>query len=198
MANYMQKYGLILLLFITGVWAVAVTIPSNEVGLDKFPGMESLPVIKYDGPRYELTEEDKAELLHAHSTGGPWKMPAGMPHIELQAGNILDLGVDTNLTKRAGNRVIGAFGGYNCPIETIIASVVNFGCGTGCITVNSNALSGLVIQQIHGNPYPTMDVWASPRCQGDRLQHFGVDDRASCTNVNNCCGFRSFIGYWNC
>jgi hypothetical protein len=195
MANYMVKCGLILWMYIVGVWAVAVPTSSNELGLEEFTGLEEIPVIKYSGPLYKMMKENKASLRHAHATGGQWERPADMPVIELKEGTILDFGVNGTLTKRSRNHVIGAFGGCNCDPGTFIVAVKNFGFDTGCITISSSALSGRVQQQYHGNPYPTMDVWSGGGCQRNVLQHFGVVNTDSCTNVNNFCGYNSFIGY---
>jgi hypothetical protein len=58
------------------------------------------------------------------------------------------------------------------------------------------AYSGLVFQEFHGNPYPTIDVWTDYACTGT-MQHFGVEDTLSHTN-SDLNGFKSFIGYYGC
>lgn len=155
-------------------------------------------VITYDGPTYSMTADDWDARENATANGLPWDAPAGVPRITLHPGQLLDFGITNDITKRSGDRFIGAFGGYDCPTLTYITGVKNFGCGTGCITITTSALSGIVQQQHHKLPYPTMDIWGGAGCRGGRLQHFGVDDTLSCTNVNNVIGFSSFIGYYDC
>ncbi|KAJ2974366.1 hypothetical protein NQ176_g6096 [Zarea fungicola] len=190
----------------------ALALPADDIeargcnkvrsSFDVTPDQPVIPadvqVITYDGPTYTMTTDDWAARENATANGLPWDAPAGVPRITLQPGQLLDFGITTDITKRSGNRFIGAFGGYNCPTLTYIVGVKNFGCGTGCISITTSALSGIVQQQYHHNPYPTMDVWAGAGCSGTRLQHFGVQTTSSCTNVNNCSGFSSFIGYYNC
>jgi hypothetical protein len=198
MTNEITKYGLILWLFIVGVQSIAVAKPSEEWSLETFTETERIPVIKYDGPRYSLTEADKASLQHARATNGTWSKPADMPIIHIQDGTILDLSGNDTITKRRGARYIAAFGGYGCTFGTFIAGVTGFGCGTGCITMSMSALSGVVSQQYSGNPHPDMYVWEGLPCHGHFSQHFGVAGTNTCSNTNDCCGYCSFIGYWDC
>ncbi|KAI2629348.1 hypothetical protein GGS26DRAFT_121975 [Hypomontagnella submonticulosa] len=172
----------------------------SEFDYESLGHPDTWPTIKYDGPRFNMTAERKAEILEQRANNASWERPDDMPVIELQPGTHLDFGSDSDSQheKRRGNRLIAAYGGYNCASETILADVTNFGCGTGCVTVPVTANSGVVLQQYHGNPYPTMDVWRGAGCRGNRLAHFGVVDTRSCTNINDCGGYRSFIGWWNC
>ncbi|KAJ2968977.1 hypothetical protein NQ176_g8909 [Zarea fungicola] len=154
-------------------------------------------VITYNGPAYTMSADDWAARENATLNNLPWDAPEGIPRITLKPGQLLDFG-DSNITKRDGNRFIGAYGGYNCEQGTFIVGVRNFGCGTGCISIPNEALSGIVQQERHHGHYPTMDVWAGAGCRGNRLQHFGVQTVSSCTNVNNCYGYLSFVGYYGC
>ncbi|KAJ2972996.1 hypothetical protein NQ176_g6845 [Zarea fungicola] len=175
----------------------AAAMPGNEIEARGCNKVRNAQVITYSGPSYILSADDWAARENATLNNTPWDAPAGVPRITLEPGQLLDFGL-TDLTKRDGNRFIGAFAGYGCFQGTFIAGVKNFGCGTGCITITTEALSGIVQQQRHGGDYPTMDVWARGGCQGNRLQHFGVESTSSCTNVNNCSGYLSFIGYYSC
>jgi len=156
---------------------------------------DTWPVVKYGGPLYKMTPE----MLRERTMNESWERPMDMPVINVELGTHLVLGATGNssLEKRWGLHSIEAFPGLGC-VENPIITAANFGCGTGCITITCCTLarSGKVVQEFHGNPYPTMDVWAGQFCFGDRLQHLGVLDLESCTDVNF--GFRSFVGYYDC
>ncbi|KAK0624091.1 hypothetical protein B0T14DRAFT_565397 [Immersiella caudata] len=152
-------------------------------------------VVQYDGPYYELPESEKEKLATYHLTNKSYTRPADMPLIYVEEGTILEMGAaNSSLSKRGGWRRITAHSRYNC-VDRIV-SVDNFGCGTGCVVMNRWAWSGRVQQEYHGNPYPTMDVFNSGDCTGS-YQHMGVVNTDSCTN-DACCGFLSFIGWWDC
>lgn len=171
---------------------LAASIPARSQGP---PDTKGMTVVKYNGPRYNMTEEDLELVRESWRTGGAWEKPEGMPVIEIDVGTILDFGAGDTITKRSGQHLIGAESNSNCAGTTIV-QVKDFGCGTGCITMSSTALSGFVFQEYHANPYPTMDVWSGLACTGTK-QHFGVEDLYSCTNSNTN-GFQSFIGWFNC
>ncbi|KAI1372850.1 hypothetical protein F4677DRAFT_462787 [Hypoxylon crocopeplum] len=192
----MLKLGISLWACVTTVLAQSST--RSEMNLKDLGDPDTWPVIKYGGPRYEMTPEQKAEILEQRVNNDSWGRPDDMPVIELQPGIHLDLSSDSHHGKRSGYHFIGAYEGYNCSADTIIADVFNFGCGTGCVSVPVAANSGVVLQEYHGNPYPTMDVWRGPGCQGSRLSHFGVIDTRSCTNISDGGGYESFIGWFNC
>lgn len=199
MANFATTCTLLLWACVLGAWAAALDVRASAHNMAT---RYNATVVKYDGPRYTLSAEENAKRLHAHATNGTWNAPDDMPRIYLEEGKILDMGAsdgNSSLVKRSGEHYIVAYGGYGCVTGTGLAGVLNFGCGTGCVIIPpGSAYSGLVVQEFHANPYPTMDVWAGATCSGTTLQHFGVVDTESCTNVNNCCGFKSFIGYYGC
>lgn len=188
-------------------------IPTPEVevaaGLHHRNGLKT---VVYNGPRYTMTPEDWARREAALAGNGTWERPRGMPIIDLEPGTHLDFGVVANhhynnnnngsLAKRSGDRQITAFSEYNCAWNSVVATATNFGCGTGCIRIPYVGKSGLVTQQKHGNPYPTMDVFGGASCNGGVLQHFGVKDKSSCTDLrdpyNQNWRFNSFIGYYDC
>ncbi|KAN0072979.1 hypothetical protein V8E54_009093 [Elaphomyces granulatus] len=160
---------------------------------------DTWPVVKYDGPLYKMTPE----MLRERTMNESWERPKDMPVINVELGTHLVLGATGNssLEKRAGDPIIAPYQAFGC-VGDPMAMVSNFGCGTGCISFRSCtecrvlAGSGAVSQIYHTNPYPTMDVWATKLCFGGRLQHLGVRNTKSCTDVPP--GFQSFIGYYNC
>ncbi len=197
----MAKFALILLASVVGALPQACNKKRDQTGLDLGP-VENWPVVRYDGPRFEMTPEMWQDRL----TNASWERPAEMPIIELQAGTILDMGYgddDNNnnntLGKRSGVHWAAAYDEFGCPDGTGHSMIVvhSFGCGNHCIVLPREGLSGRIRQQIHANPYPTMDVWENTLCQGTRDQHFGVETTNSCTD-SLFCGFRSFVVYYDC
>ncbi|KAL2073661.1 hypothetical protein VTL71DRAFT_10987 [Oculimacula yallundae] len=68
---------------------------------------DGVQVNQYDGPIYTMTDEDKADRLHAIETNTSWTVPDNMPRITLEAGTVLDFGQNNStLSKRSGNRWI--------------------------------------------------------------------------------------------
>lgn len=201
-----------LALLLAGYISQAAALPSDGIdprgckvgGTFEVPAqephqLEDLQVVTYDGPTYTMTAEDWAARENATAHNVPWDAPADMPRITVESGQLLDFrNGNESISKRDGDRFIAAFGGYSCVPGTYIAGVKNFGCGTGCITISTEALSAVVQQTRHRNPYPSMDIWTGGGCHGDRLDHFGVEVTSSCSNVRNCHGFLSFIGYYDC
>ncbi|KAJ2976516.1 hypothetical protein NQ176_g4906 [Zarea fungicola] len=181
-----------------GVPELGATFSNDELP----PGLQSLKLVKYDGPLYTLSPAELLELAEARENNASWIRPEGMPIIHLEAGTILDLGADatdgSSIEKRGkGFRSVAAYNTWQCRSNPL-AAVQNFGCGTGCVVVPETAWSGSVYQAKGGRPYPTMEVWANSRCDGPSLQSMGTyGTQQSCTNMN-CCGFRSFIAYFDC
>ncbi|KAH0557188.1 hypothetical protein GP486_005024, partial [Trichoglossum hirsutum] len=181
---------------LAGVRAASISARSAEPEAQAAgpPPATGMKVVEFNGPYYQMTAAEITALESSWTTGAAWTMPAGMPVVNVDAGTVLDFANKTH-AKRSGQHLIGACAGSNCG-GTLLVQVKDFGCGTGCISMSSTALSGFVFQETHGNPYPTMDVWSGLACTGTR-QHFGVDDTYSCTNSNTN-GFKSFIGWYNC
>jgi hypothetical protein len=198
----MFNLTLVLHLLMLGLWSAAASGACLKRSAPDQPHWTSASrKVTYDGPRYTMTDDDKAALRESWSTGSNWTKPEGMPIINIEPGTHLDLGAGSgnvstpHLKKRYGEHQIAAYYFYGCRTE--IVNVQNFGCGTGCVNMPVSAFSGEVFQEFHGNPYPTMDVWVGSDCQGQR-QHFGVDDVLSCTDSAYCAGYRSFIGWYDC
>ncbi|KAN0067358.1 hypothetical protein V8E54_014621 [Elaphomyces granulatus] len=198
----MMRFALILFAF-----AMGTSANNGPTKQDiKFTDYEELghpdtwPVVKYDGPLYKMTPE----MLRERTMNESWERPKDMPVINVEPGTHLVLGATGNssLEKRHGDPIIAPYRDWGCPGRDPIIIVADFGCGTGCISFSYNtecciiAFSGMVSQLFHGNPYPTMDVWDNGFCNGSPLQHLGVVDTESCTDV--ILGFQSFIGYYNC
>lgn len=142
-----------------------------------------------------MTPEDWAARKEALAQNGTWEKPAGMPIINVEDGSILDMSAG-NFSKREGTRTIYAYKHRDCkhkPLRAISA----FGCGTGCISMKIRAHSGRVQEGHNDNPHPVMDIWESKDCSGTILDHFGVVNMDSCTNVQDK-GFKSFVGYYDC
>ncbi|KAI0127607.1 hypothetical protein BJ170DRAFT_626132 [Xylariales sp. AK1849] len=152
-----------------------------------------MTVVSYDGPRYEMIDEDLARVRELWRIGGEWEEQADMPIIEIEAGMILDFGGNYTLSKRSGQNLIAACADSGC--GGTIVQIKDFGCGTGCVTMSSTSWSGLVYREFHAKPYPTMDTWSDIACTGNK-QHFGVEDTSSCTNSDG--RYKSFIGWFNC
>lgn len=184
--------------------AVAASLPSDNMGTGDIylqPDAGSA-FIYYDGPLYNLTSEDIDALSRAD---GNWTRPDSMPNIIIDEGMtlIFNGANDTSLEKRSGNRGITLYDNWTCFGNAIINNS-NFGCGTGCITLNSNsvAYSEKLFQSATRRPNPTASMWYGPGCQGP-YQPVGVNGVTSCTNSADCpCngapGWRSFIAYYDC
>lgn len=119
---------------------------------------------------------------------------------ELEPDTNFHSDANSHLSKRHGYRTVRAYQFSNCQDNQMIKELNNFGCGDhGCVNLRLPAGSGRVIQQAHGNPYPTMDVYEQADCVGNPMAHFGVKGVDSCTNVANPNKpFRSFRAYYDC
>ncbi|KAJ2982932.1 hypothetical protein NQ176_g1067 [Zarea fungicola] len=142
--------------------SVASSLPSDDMGPGDIylqPENDSMQV-HYDGLLYHLTPDDIEAL--SNPDGGNWTRPDAMPNFVIDDGVtlIFNGGNDTLLDKRSGNRALTAYNGWNCAASAIVNNW-NFGCGTGCITVNSNsvAYSVSVYQSGTGGPHPTASMW---------------------------------------
>jgi hypothetical protein len=193
----MLKYSIMVGLSMVIVMAAVDNLVGETVEIKDLELPQGVSIVKYDGPPlYQLTESDKMSLAHTHASNKSWEMPEGVPRIDLVHGTILDLS-GGNITKQSGNRIFNVYEGYNCPAFSWIAGVQNFGCGTDCIIIARDANSSWMMEQYHSNPYPTAVVWGGIGCQG-RSQSIGMTTRiTSCTN-SNCCGWLSFMAYYDC
>ncbi|KAF3938680.1 hypothetical protein ABW19_dt0207118 [Dactylella cylindrospora] len=193
----MLKYGFILWLFIQAVSAAAISEHLPLQPREEYAKSKGLNYVKYTGPRYHLTKEDIKALESGNQS---WTKPADMPVIYVDDGTFLDFGDDgdnnSTLAKRDGWHYMWPYTGRDCRGQPILEAY-NFGCGTGCISMNRHAFSAQMLQERRGRPYPTMSVWQDIGCSGHH-QSMGIIGLDSCTNSNNCCGFSSFIAYWNC
>lgn len=185
--------------------AIASALPSDNMAIGDvyLQPEDGSKIIYYNGPLYNLTSEDIDAI--SNPDGGNWTRPDSMPNFIIDEGTtlIFNGNNDTSLEKRSGNRGITLYDNWSCFGRAILNNY-NFGCGTGCITLNSNSVSysEKLFQSSAGRPNPTASMWYGAGCSGP-YQPVGVNGQTSCTNSANCpCsnspGWRSFIAYFDC
>jgi hypothetical protein len=89
----MFKHGLIHLFgvfaFATVVLAHSTTQPTDLVpSSSDLPDVLDVPVIKYNGPLYQMSAEEIVAMRNATEKGEPWSAPEAMPRIEWTPGTV--------------------------------------------------------------------------------------------------------------
>ncbi|EPS45105.1 hypothetical protein H072_866 [Dactylellina haptotyla CBS 200.50] len=192
----MVKFGLTSWLFIQAVSAMAIAepIPQDKELYARFKGLK---YVKYDGPRYYPTEEEKAAFL---SGNGTWERPDEIPIIHLDGPTFLDLsggddGNSTALVKRGGAHYAQSWTGTGCGGDPVVRATA-FGCGAYCISHYTTSHSMSLWMEKGGNPKPTVSTFTGINCQGNK-QSMGISGGTySCTNTQTG-GFNSFFAYFN-
>ncbi|KAK3935202.1 hypothetical protein QBC46DRAFT_398069 [Diplogelasinospora grovesii] len=135
------------------------------------------------------TPEEYAEYLTLNDTTG-WAPMEKIKHCYLDESDFKPEAAsahtrDTLEARGGGNQFI-AYSQPNCPSNDALVSAVNFGCG-GCYTTSTNILSGYLWRETTGNPYPTVDYYSGPNCQGSRIHHQGIytGQHSSCDGIDH-------------
>ena len=139
------------------------------------------------------TPEEYAEYLTLNNTTG-WAPMKRLKHCYLDQPD--SDSEPPRLELRGGNNKYIAYSSTGC--QNVLFSVDNFGCG-GCWSVGQSIESGYLWRQTTGNPYPTVDYFDSPTCNGNKVHHQGIfsGQFSSCDNVLGL-GAASVIVYQGC
>ncbi|KAK3935201.1 hypothetical protein QBC46DRAFT_453664 [Diplogelasinospora grovesii] len=131
------------------------------------------------------TPEEFAEYLTLNDTTG-WAPMERIKHCYIDESDIQKTteARSTELEARGGGNKYIAYSATGCNDNSVLFSVNDFGCG-GCYSVGEIIESGYLWRQTTGKPYPTVDYYPGPQCQGSKLHHQGIytGQYSSCDSV---------------